>query len=410
MIYVGVDIAKADHCLGAIDAQGLVVQKPVRFSQDATGWAKLATILTRLGGTGEVTIGFEATGHYWVLLAEEVVRLGYQPQVFNPILSSEAGRTSVRGRKTDEDDSLAIAKVIRDGGFHAVHLPDEQIGTLKRLTRHRQSVVERCANLKKRLITLLDQVFPEFERHFSDPYGPTARAVLAKAPSARLLATHKAKAFTAIVRKASHGRLGLERVQDLLTAAKASIAVNRQDLATELAIRMTIQEIAILEQQTSVYDKQIAAIPVAGKELITSIPGIGDVLGAVILAEIGDINLFRGPPNECSKADAVHRLLAFAGLDPRIRQSGQWTGRIRMSKRGSRALRTAIWRAAFIAYKHLAFANIYHKHRVTMKQHQKVALSHVARKIVQAIYGVLRYQKPFDLEAFRHGVKMAKAA
>jgi len=409
MIYVGVDIAKSDHCLGAIDAQGVVAQKPVRFTQDATGWAALAAILMRLGGPGAVTIGFEATGHYWVLLAEELVRLGYQPQVFNPILSSDAGRTSVRGRKTDEDDSLAIAKVVRDGGFTAVRLPDAQMGMLKRLTRHRQGAVERCANLKKRLITLLDQVFPEFERHFSDPHGPTARAVLAKAPSARLMATHTAKAFTALVRTASHGRLGLERVQELLMAAKASIAVHRQDPATELAIRMTLQEIALLEQQIGVYDHEIAAIPVAGKEFITSIPGIGDILGAVILAEIGDISIFRGPPNARSKADAVHRLLAFAGLDPRIRQSGQWTGRIRMSKRGSRALRTAIWRAAFIACKHPAFADTYQKHRVTMKQHQKIALSHVARKIVQAIYGVLRYQKPFDIEAFRHGVTAAAA-
>ncbi len=133
------------------------------------------------------------------------------------------------------------------------------------------------------------------------------------------------------------------------------------------------------------------------------------MLGAVILAEIGDINAFRPKSGDTSTADGCHRLLAFAGLDPRIRSSGQWTGTVRMSKRGSRALRTAIWRAAFIACKHPAFADIYQKHRVTMKQHQKIALSHVARKIVQAIYGVLRYQKPFDIEAFRNGVTAAAA-
>lgn len=336
--------------------------------------------------------------------------MGYAPQVFNPILTADAGRTTVRGRKTDEDDCLAIAKVLRDGGFNPVRLPDPTMGNLKRLTRHRQGVVERSANLKKRLLTLLDQVFPEFASVFSDPHGPTARAVLAKAPSARLLASHQAKAFTALVRKASHGRLGLERVQDLLAKARASIAVNRQDPASELAIRQTIQEIALLEEQIAVCDAEISAIPVAGKELITTIPGIADVLGAVILAEIGDISAFQRKPGDTSTADGLHRLLAFAGLDPRIRRSGQWTGTVRMSKRGSRALRTAIWRAAFIACKHPAFTDIYTKHRVTMKQHQKIALSHVARKIVQAIYGVLRHQKPFDIEAFRHGVNPGIAA
>jgi transposase len=410
MNYVGVDIAKADHCLGAIDAHGKVTQKPVRFTQDAAGWAKLASLLLALGGPAGVTIGFEATGHYWVLLAEELVRLGYQPLIFNPILTADAGRTTVRGRKTDEDDCLAIAKVLRDGHFNPVRLPDMTMGNLKRLTRHRQSVVERCANLKKHLSTLLDQVFPEFGDLFSHPDCPTARAVLSKAPSARLLASHQAKAFTTLVRKASHGRLGLERVQDILAKAKASIAVTRHDSASEFAIRQTLQEIALLEDQIAACDAEIRVIPVAGKDLIMTIPGIADVLGAVILAEIGDISAFRRKPGDTSTADGYHRLLAFAGLDPRIRKSGQWTGTVRMSKRGSRTLRTAIWRAAFVASREPAFADIYQKHRLVMKQHQKIALSHVARKIVQAIYGVLRYQKPFDLQAFRNGVNPAKAA
>lgn len=194
------------------------------------------------------------------------------------------------------------------------------------------------------------------------------------------------------------------------TKARASIAANRQDPASKLAIRQTVQEIALLEEQIAVCDAEISAIPVAGKELITTIPGIADVLGAVILAEIGDISAFQRKSGDTSTADGLHRLLAFAGLDPRIRSSGQWTGKVRMSKRGSRALRTAIWRAAFIACKHPAFTDIYTKHRVTMKQHQKIALSHVARKIVQAIYGVLRHQKPFDIEAFRLGVNPGKAA
>ena len=203
MIFVGVDIAKSDHCLGAIDAQGKIVAKPKRFTQNAEGFAKLAAILSGLGGPSAVTVGCEATGHYWVLLAEELSRLGYRPQVFNPILSADAGRLSVRGRKTDEDDCLTIAKVLRDGGFSPVALPDEKAGTLKRLVRHRQGAVERCANLKKRLTGLLDLVFPEFANLFSDAYGPTARVLLSQAPSARLLALVKPSRFT---RACPHGQ------------------------------------------------------------------------------------------------------------------------------------------------------------------------------------------------------------
>ena len=407
MIYVGVDIAKSDHCLGGIDPQGKVAQKPIRISQNAEGFAKLATTLERLGGPQEVTVGCEATGHYWVLLAEELQRLGYKPLVFNPILSADAGRTSVRGRKTDEDDCLTIAKVLRDGGFSPVTLPEAGAGELKRLVRYRQGAVDRSANLKKRLLGLLDLVFPEFAALFSDPYGPTARALLAKAPSARLLAASKTAVLTSLVAKTSRGRLTKERVDGVLAAAKASLAAQRTDTATEMAIRMTLQEIELLEGQIAAYDDEIKQHDSPDITLLTSIPGIGRVLAAVIKAEIGTINAFVPKPGDGRSSDGIHRLLAFAGLDPRIRTSGQWIGTVRMSKRGSTALRTAIWRASFIASRDPAFAPTYDRHRKTMGQHHQIALSHVARKMTQAIYGVLHHKTPFDPQAFAHGPKQA---
>lgn len=410
MIYVGVDIAKADHCLAAIDEFGKVVLKPMTISHNAEGFRQLAHQLTRLGGPETVTIGMEATGHYWVLLTEELVRLGWTPQVFNPILSADAGRTSVRGRKTDEDDALAIAKVLRDGDFNPVRLPDAIMANLKRQCRYRQLAVEQAANLKKRLLGCLDLVFPEFAALFSDPHGTTARAILNKAPSARLLSSYTAKSFTAMVRKASHGRLGLERIQAVIVAAKSSIAATRIDTATEMAIRMTVQEIDLLTEQVAAYDAEIEKVNPAGKDLLMTIPGIGPVLSAVILAEIGSIDRFVEKKKKGASSSGVHRLLAFAGLDPRIRESGSWTGKVRMSKRGSKTLRTAIWRAAFIARNDAAFSDLWQRHRTTMKQPAKVALSHIARKMVQAIYGVLRYNMPFDIQTFVHGVKPKVAA
>lgn len=130
----------------------------------------------------------------------------------------------------------------------------------------------------------------------------------------------------------------------------------------------------------------------------------------MILAEIGSIDAFRRTANDPRPSDALHRLLAFAGLDPRIRISGQWAGKTRMSKRGSRTLRTALYRAAFIARTDPSFKDCYDQHRKIMKQPGKVALSHVARKVLQAVYGVLRYQKPFDPIAFKHGPKHQRTA
>lgn len=401
MIYVGVDIGKSEHCFAAIDAQGKVVLKPTRFTQDASGFAKLARILRDLGSPEAIKIGMEATGHYWVLLADEIRVLGYDPEVFNPILSCDAARSSVRGRKTDEDDCLVIAKVVRDGGYSRVMLPESSMGELKRLTRYRQHVVEQCANAKKRLISILDLVFPEFVQVMKEPFGPTALALLAKAPSARLMASHKAKSLSGMVKKKSHGRLGLERVEELIIKANTSIAVRRCDKASELAIQHLVAEIELLEEQTAAFEQQIEAIPVPGRDLLQSIPGIGPVLSSVILAEIVTIDRFIPKPGDAGTSGGINRLLAFAGLDPRVRSSGQWTGKVKMTKRGSRILRTAIWRAAYLARNSEGFLEIYRHHKGTMGQHQKLALSHVARKLVQAIYGVLKTQKPFNLDAFR---------
>ena len=193
----------------------------------------------------------------------------------------------------------------------------------------------------------------------------------------------------------------------IIAAAKTSIAAGRVDEATEMAIRMTVAEIVLLEEQIDVYDKELAGLDMPGKDLIESIPGIGPVLAAVILAEIVTIHRFTTPDprrqlrKRSRGRNGFHRLLAFAGMDARVCESGEWQGTRRMSKRGSAYLRTALYRAAFKAKNHDAFKDTWERHKTIMKQPSKVAGSHVARKVLQAVYGVLSRGVPFDLNAFR---------
>jgi transposase len=407
MIYVGIDIAKIAHWVAAIDEQGRTVLKPVRFTQDAEGFRRLGELLSSLKQQDEVTIGFEATGHYWVLLAEELVRQGYTPQVFNPILSGEATRTTVRGRKTDADDALMIAKVIRDKHFVVVPLPTAAQAQAKRLARERQRTVARAANAKKRLGSRLDLVFPEYASLWGELCCGSSLALLAQWPSARLLASANASDLTKLLKKRSRGHLGSERARDLISAAKTSIAVAREDAATEMAIRLAAQEIVLLEEQVAAYDKVLKKLDLPGKANLQTLPGIASVLATIILAEIVTIERFtskdprRAQRRRSRGRNGVHRLLAYAGMDCRIRESGNWRGTDHMSKRGSRYLRTAIYQAAQVARHHEAFKDIWHQHYVVMKQPYKVALSHVARKLLQAIYGVLSRNVPFDAAAFK---------
>jgi transposase len=407
MIHVGVDIAKLAHWMAAIDDQGVVMLKPVRITQDAEGYRLLANTLRSLGEPDAMVIGLEATGHYWMLMAEEMTRLGYQVRVFNPILSGSATRMTVRGRKSDADDALLIAKVVRDGNFVAMPLPSTEQLRAKQLSRYRQKTVARSANAKKRMQKCLDLVFPEFTTLFSDECCVSALALLSIMPSARLMKDAKSNALAKTLVKCSRGHLNGERIQDIITSAKASIAATRVDEATEMAIRMTVAEITLLQEQIDAYDKELGALNIPGKELLESIPGIGPVLAVVILAEIVTIQRFttadprRQLRNRSRGRNGFHRLLAFAGLDARVCESGEWRGTRRMSKRGSVYLRTALYRAAFKAKNHESFKAIWEHHKVYMKQPGKVASSHIARKVLQAVYGVLSRNVPFDPVAFK---------
>ena len=397
MIYAGVDIAKRHHVIAAIDEANHQVLTPQQVAQSTAGFADLLCTLASLAAQDEVTIGMEATGHYWILLAESLTEAGYTVQVFNPILTGSATQVTVRGRKTDADDSLRIARVVRDGGFNSIDLRHGGLSQLKQLCRQRLRTVERRADLTKRLQGLLDVTFPEWTTLVSNVAGAASLALLDRWPSARLMARARVDVIDRCAGTASRGRFNRERAVSIKQAAKESLTVARQDAASELAIRHTIAELRLLSEQVDVYDQTIAEQQ-PSKEVarLQTIPGIGPILAATIMAEITTIDAFTGPRG-------TKRLLAFAGLDPRVQQSGAWQGRSRMSKRGSRVLRTAIWRAAVIAARFPGFEPTFHHHRVVKAQPYKVAISHVARKIVQAIFGVLKYRTAFDAQALKHG-------
>jgi len=123
------------------------------------------------------------------------------------------------------------------------------------------------------------------------------------------------------------------------------------------------------------------------------------VVAPVILSELGESNRFQG-------AKAAHKMLAYAGADPRIRQSGKWKGQVKMCKRGSPTLRTALYQAAHTVRLHCPeFQKIYEKYKIGKHKHHGVAMSHVVRKLLHVIYAITQSGQPFD--ASKIGVKHA---
>ncbi len=184
MIYAGIDIGKAKHCIAAISATGAVRLKPVFIEQSPEGFEALAARLRRLGNASQVKIGMEASGHYWTHLYHFLNEAGWTVELFNPVLSSAQGRCHLRGRKTDKDDALAIAKTLRDGGYTPWALPPDEHNALKLLCRQRTFIVAELSNAKRRLSALRDMAFPELAGFFSDAHAKAPAALLREAPAA----------------------------------------------------------------------------------------------------------------------------------------------------------------------------------------------------------------------------------
>ena len=390
VFYAGIDIAKRKHEVSVIDSEGKPLSQSLSFANNREGTDKLLALFARLNASAEeLVVGMEATGHYWLSLYSWLLDKGYDVKVINPIQSDAFRKMSIRKTKNDSKDSLVIAQLMRFGEYSTTRLSEENIHALKQLSRYRLSLVEECGNCKRRVIALLDQVFPEYETLFSDMFGTTSKELLLNYPTPEDMLNISSKKLATLLTKTSKGKFRAEKADQVQKAASDSFGVTFARDAFSFQIRQLIEQIAFLEKQTEELEKKLAALLKKTNTVITTIPGIGETLGAAIIGEIGDINRF----------DAPGKLVAFAGLDATVNQSGEFSGtQGGMSKRGSPYLRRAIWIAASRA----AFCDpILSKYYQSLKErgkHHLTAVSAVARKMCNIIFTILKENRPYEAE------------
>ena len=309
MFYVGIDIAKNKHEASVIDAEGKALLDSISFVNTKEGCEKLLTLLDRLEITKDsVLIGMEATGHYRLSVHAFFFELGYDVKVINPIQSEAFRKMYIRQTKNDSEDSFIIAQIMRFGQFSATTLSEERIVALRQLSRYRLALVDSCGDCKRRIIALLDQVFPEYARLFSDTFGVASKEILLKYPTPEDMISVSTRKLTTLLAKSSRGRFSEEKAEQLKTAASGSFGVSFAKDAFSFQIRQLMEQIMFLEKQVTELEQKIFALLKEMESFITTILGIGDTLGAIILSEIGDIHRF----------DAPGKLVAFAGLDVKV--------------------------------------------------------------------------------------------
>ena len=392
MFYIGIDVGKRHHEVGVIDEKGQPIGKTLRFENSKSGSEKLLEFFNQhqLAPDNSV-IGLEATGHYWLSIFSFVHKLGFKTTVFNPLQSDSLRNFYLRKTKNDVKDAYLIAQVIRIDSPDETPFIKEDLLKLRHLERLRYSFVDQVSDIKRKVISLLDQVFPEYEQLFSDTFSKSSTEVLMNYTLPEDLLEIDPQELANLLQEASNGRYGesraLKKADQLRESALNTFGITIGTDVFKLQIQLLLEQIQLIEKHLKEIEEVMIEISNRQKHYLTTITGISDVTACVILGEIGSIDRFERP----------EQLVAYAGLDASVHQSGDFnSSNTRISKRGSPYLRRAIWQAAFVASNHdPALSLYYQKLRKRGKAHG-TAIGAVARKLTHIIFAILRDNKPYE--------------
>ena len=390
VIYVGIDIAKLNHFASAISSDGEILMEPFKFTNDGDGFSLLESTLASIcDDKDNIIIGLESTAHYGDNLVRYLVASFYKVCVLNPIKTSTMRKNNIRKTKTDKVDTYIIAKTLMfQESLRFVTFYDLDLMDLKQLGRFRQKTIKQRTRLKIQLTSYVDQVFPELQYFFkSGLHQKSVYALLKEAPTPKAIASMHMTHLANLLKVNSHGHFTKEQAKELRVLAQKSVGAS--DSALSIQITHTISQIELLDSQLEQVEAEMADIMKFNDSVIMTIPGIGYINGGMILGEIGDVHRFSNP----------NKLLAFAGLDPSVYQSGNFQARrTRMSKRGSRVLRYALINAAHNVVKNNATFKTYYDKKMAEGRSHYNAIGHCAGKLVRIIWKIMTDNVEFNLD------------
>ena len=384
--FVGIDISK-----DKFDACGITGEdnKLFQFSatMDRNGFEKLKG---HLGAVSEssVLIGMESTASYHVNLFSYLVSEGYRVILINPLLISNYVKMQLRKTKTDKKDAVVIAQFLLANGATLIQrVTPSLISDLRDLSRQRESLVDEMTSLKIEIKQLLNITFPELE-HMAGIFTKSIVKLLQQYPSAVALRDadigqlsqmliadsygHKREAFAVALIKAVHSSIG--------TNSPAKEMIVKQKIALLLHIEEDLQE------TTTMLIKMARKLMEEDINIITSIKGIRDKTAANFLVEMGgDINQF----------ERSGKIIAMAGLDPAVYQSGKHEGKGKITKRGNRHLRRVIWMMTTRVIQYSDVFKVYYLKRRKEGLPYKKAVLATAHKLIRVVYAMLTQRTTF---------------
>ena len=355
-IYIGIDIAKYKHDFCIISSTGEVIVQNNSFENNKA----------------DVQILFESTAHYSMNLELELIDQGYSFMKMNGLIIKQFFKAqTLRKTKTDKADAFALTHYLMANTYKPNSNRLYHIYSLKSLCRTRDRLVKERSKFKVYITNELDKSFPEIKKFFDNKISITLLYILEKYKNKNKIALMKDYDS---IRKVSAANFSFTRFLLLKQLAKESIGHPTE--TSDFLIESYVKSINCLSEQIDSIEKQIIEAVRKLDTHILSIPGIAEISAGSIIAEFGDIKNFESP----------EKMLAFAGLEPSIRQSGTLSTEGHMVKHGSGYLRNAIMRVVNSLVMHDQVFNEYYNKKRDEGKHHLVAQSHVAKKLIRIIY------------------------
>lgn len=358
----------------------------------------------------------ESTGHYHKILFYSFCKAGFEVSVTNPIQTDSIKNIGIRKVKNDKVDARKIALLYRFQELKTTNIPNEDIEYLRSLCRQYYRLSDELTAYKNRLIGVVDEIMLNFSDVFKDICSKTSLAVLEKYPTPSHILKAKKKSLVKLIQKTSYKseKWATSKYELLLTKSREFESLSICTPANLIMLNVNISMVKSLGESLKKIQKAIHALIDADSkkvlsvlstniELLCSIPGIGLITAATILSEVGDFSAF-------SKPD---KLVAYFGIDPSVKQSGQFVGtKNKMSKRGSPLLRRVLFTTAMANVRKKSNVEKYNEvlydyyRKKCVNKAKMVALGAVMHKLVFIIYAVLRDKKPFELRTPEEHAKL----
>jgi transposase len=391
MFYLGIDIGKFSNSLCLLNSSNGAKQI-WQIDNSKAGFDLLSKKLSNVFESdfdNNLIIGMEATGHYFLNIYEFLLSLGINDKsiaLLNPLQVKAFRNTNLRGSKTDNVDAERIATLLHFGDYQRCNVATDKMMNLRELTRLRSNITANVGDLKRKIIAVLDRIFPEFANAFSNVFGKTALALISEYSTPEDLAELSIDDLKTVVKKLSKRGIADNKIEQLHESSKNSIGISFGRDAFKFELNILLERLTFLNSQITELENKIAELVAELNSKIFTIPGVGKSTGATILAEIGNIDNF----------NSAIKVIAFAGLDPKMKESGNYQGKTPISKRGSKYLRGAIWQSAMVACRvNEDFKTKYQERRDKDKSH-RYAVTAAANKLTKIIYHILKNDCSFD--------------